>query len=101
MAVESNPFPQYLSSERTDDLARMILALTAELWQLKDRTLVLEQLLQDHGVLPAEAVDQFQPAGQFALRLVEERRALTRRVMGAIAPSPQRLAAEMAARTAE
>jgi hypothetical protein len=52
-------------------------------------------------VLPAAAVDQFQPAGQFALRLVEERRALTRRVMGAIAPSPQRLAAEMAARAPE
>jgi hypothetical protein len=101
MAVESNPVPQYLSSERSDDLARMILALTAELWQLKDRTLVLEQLLQDHGVLPVAAVDEYQPSGAFAQRLLEERRALTRRVMGAIAPSPERLAAEMAARTAQ
>lgn len=98
MAIEHDPTPQYLSNARTDDLARMILALTAELWQLKDRTLVLEQLLADHGVLPAGAIDQFQPSGAFSQALLEERRALTRRVMGAIAPSPERLAAELAAR---
>jgi hypothetical protein len=97
MAVETNPAPRYLNGERSDDLARMILALTAELWQLKDRTLVLEQLLHDSGVLPATAIDQFQPSGEFAHRLLEQRRALTRRVMGAIATSPERLAAELAA----
>jgi hypothetical protein len=101
MAVESNPVPHYLSGERTDELARMILTLTSELWQLKDRTLVLEQLLLDSGVLSADAIDQFQPGGEFSQHLLEERRALTRRVMGAIAPSPERLAAEMAARKAD
>ena len=97
MAVESNPVPQYLGGERTDDLARMILALTSELWQLKDRTLVLEQLLREAGVLSEGAIDQFQPDGEFSRHLLEERRALTRRVMGAIAASPERLTAEMTA----
>ena len=99
MTADSSPVPQYLSSARCDDLARMILALTAEVWQLKDRTLVYEQLLHDSGVLPSTAVDQFQPSGDFALRLLEERNALTRRVMGAMAPSSERLAGELAART--
>lgn len=97
-AVESNVLPQYLSSERNDDLARMVLALTSELWQLKDRTLVLEQLLLEGGVLSASAIDDFQPSGEFSQDLLEERLALTRRVMGAIAPMTERLAAEMAAR---
>lgn len=98
MAADNSPLPQYLSSARSDDLARMILALTAELWQLKDRTLVLEHLLQERGVLSADAIDRFQPSDEFAQCLLDGRRALTRRVMGAIAPSPQRLAAELAAR---
>lgn len=98
MAVENNLVPQYLSSERNDDLARMILTLTSELWQLKDRTLILEHLLLESGVLSASAVDEFQPGEELSQHLLEERRALTRRVMGAIAPSPERLAAEMAAR---
>jgi hypothetical protein len=101
MAVESNPVPHYLSGARADELARMILTLTSELWQLKDRTLVLEHLLLDSGVLSADAIDQFQPSGEFSRHLLEERRALTRRVMGAIGPSHERLAAEMAARKAD
>jgi hypothetical protein len=98
MATDNSPVPQYLSAERVDDLARMVLALTAELWQLKDRTLVLEQLLSDSGVLDAAAIDQYQPTAAFGQLLLDERRALTRRVMGALQPSPERLAAELSAR---
>jgi len=98
MTANDNTVPQYLDTARSDDLARMILALTAELWQLKDRTLVLEQLLHDSGVIAPGAIEQFQPVGDFASQLLDERRALTRRVMGAITPSPDRLAAELTAR---
>jgi hypothetical protein len=38
-----------------------MLALARELWVLRDRQRVLEQLLAERGVLPAGAADQWQP----------------------------------------
>ncbi|SDT36689.1 hypothetical protein [Actinoplanes derwentensis] len=84
--------PQYLGSDRLDDLARMILELTTELWILKDRTIVLEHLLAEHGVVSPGAVDLFQPGTDLAQSLRDEREALVRRVMGAVLTSDERLA---------
>lgn len=38
-----------------------MLALARELWVMRDRQRVLEQLLAERGVLPAGAADQWQP----------------------------------------
>jgi hypothetical protein len=88
--------PQYLGSDRLDDLARMLIELTSELWILKDRTLVLEHLLASNGILAPDAIDSYQPTGDLSQTLLAERKALLERVMGAVLPSDDRVAAALA-----
>ncbi|GAB3273726.1 hypothetical protein [Kineosporia babensis] len=84
--------PTYLSGdERLDDLARMVLELTSEVWVLKDRTMVLEHLLAAKGTLAEAEIDQFQPAAELAAVLRREREALLARVLGALLPSDDRV----------
>jgi hypothetical protein len=99
LTVENNPVqpPRYLAADSVEELGRMVLALTAEVWQLKDRTLVLEQLLQERGVLGAGEIDAYQPDAALAAHLLTARGALVRRVLGAIAPADKRVEAELAA----
>lgn len=87
--------PQYLGSDRLDDVARMLLELTSQLWLLKDRTLVLEHLLAEHGVLDPGEVDAHRPAAELAATLRREREALTAQVLGAVLPSDDRVAAAL------
>ncbi|MDX6744072.1 hypothetical protein [Actinocorallia sp. A-T 12471] len=89
--------PRYLESDRLDDLARMIAELTSELWILKDRTLVLEHLLERHGVIAAAAVDGLAPSADLAARLRAEREALVSRVFGAVLDPDTRVTAAVAA----
>jgi hypothetical protein len=87
--------PDYLDATRIDDLARMLLELTSEVWALRDRNVVLERLLSEHGVLTAGEVDAYQPDEQLASELLTQRRSLIRRVLGAALPSDERTAAAL------
>ncbi|GLY29643.1 hypothetical protein [Kineosporia sp. NBRC 101731] len=88
--------PTYLTGEaRIDDLARMVLELTSEVWILKDRNLVLENLLATKGVLAEGEIDDVRPAAELAAVLRREREALVARVMGALLPSDDRVAAAL------
>lgn len=75
--------PRYLESTDVDALARMLNALLAEHWILHDRTAILEQLLVEHGVLSAEAVERYRPSGEFAQRLEALRNTVFANVLGA------------------
>jgi hypothetical protein len=88
--------PNYLGDARIDDVARMVFELTSELWVLKDRTMMLEALLVEHGVLADEAVDTMQPTTELSLKLLAERKALVARVYGAVLDSDSRSAAALA-----
>jgi hypothetical protein len=58
---------------RSDPVAQLALTLAKELWQLKDRQLVLEAVLSREGLAVAELVDRFQPDGEFKRALAAER----------------------------
>jgi hypothetical protein len=88
--------PDYLGEPRLDDLARMIFELTSELWILRDRTMMLESVLEANGIVPAGAVDSAQPDQEMSLRLLAERKALAARVYGAVLDSDSRVAAGLA-----
>lgn len=78
-----DPAPTYLSNAGPDELARMVVSLTEELWVLRDRVMVLEQVLADGGTITESAVDDHEPGEQLTGRLGLERGRLIRRVLGA------------------
>lgn len=50
-----------LNPEQIDNVGRALFTLTREVAVLSDRVLVLEDLLEKQGTLPADAVDTHQP----------------------------------------
>ena len=61
-----------------------LLTLTQELWVLKDRQRILEALLEDNGIVVADAIDAYQPDPALTERLGEERRQLIDAVLSAL-----------------
>ncbi len=45
---------QYLDEKSVTDLGRMMMALLSEVWILKDRTMLLEHILEQRGALAPE-----------------------------------------------
>ena len=75
--------PTYLHNATIEDVARMVESLTEELWILKDRTLVLEQLLIEKTGLSLDEIDTYEPGPELAQRLARERQRVIRKVLGA------------------
>ncbi len=75
--------PTYLHNATIEDVARMVESLTEELWILKDRTLVLEQLLIDRVGLSLNEIEEYEPGPELAQRLARDRGRLIRKVLGA------------------
>ena len=77
----SDPPPRVmLKPEQLDSLGEALIALTREVWVLTDRVAVLEAVLESSGVVAADAVDRFQPSGEFEKTLGERRAALIERI---------------------
>ncbi len=74
----------FLLQRRIDDLAAAYVSLLGELWIVKDRQAVLEQVLARNGIAAPEAVEQFEPDGKFKAELDAERQAWVRRMVGAL-----------------
>jgi hypothetical protein len=75
--------PKYLQNGTVEDVARMVESLTEELWILKDRVAVLEQLLVDKAVVGATEVDEHEPDEELSALLRRERQRVIRKVLGA------------------
>jgi hypothetical protein len=75
--------PTYLHNATIEDVARMVESLTEELWILKDRTLVLEQLLIDKAGLSLDEIETYEPGPELTQRLARERQRVIRKVLGA------------------
>ncbi|MFT4591162.1 MAG: hypothetical protein ACI80M_000476 [Gammaproteobacteria bacterium] len=73
-----------LKPEDIDKLGDALIALTHEVWVLRDRQKVLERLLADAGVLAPDAVQGFQPDDSLNAELSAEREALINNVLGAL-----------------
>jgi hypothetical protein len=74
----------YLDENNVDDLGRMIVGLLSELWIVRDRLAVVEELLVSNGVLAAEAVDGF----AWSQAKAEEMEALRDRIVAAVIGAP-------------
>lgn len=63
--------PVEIGAGSRDAIGLTVLTLAHELWVVKDRQMVAEALLHDHGLLGA--LDSYQPEGDVAARIAAER----------------------------
>lgn len=75
--------PSYLHNATVEDVARMVESLAEELWILKDRNAVLEQLLIEKFGLTLVEIEEYEPGEELAKRLARDRGRLIRKVLGA------------------
>ena len=64
---------QILAPDRIDDVAKSVLALTRELWVMRDRQIVTEAVLASRGIDLREELDGFQPDAALQAKLDAER----------------------------
>jgi hypothetical protein len=73
----------YLTENNIDDLGRMVVALLSELWIMRDRMAILEQVLVKSGALQADAVDAFTWTPEQTAEIDKLRDKLVSSVLGA------------------
>jgi hypothetical protein len=72
--------PTYLQRGTIEDVARMVESLAEEVWILKDRQLLLEQLLIDNGQMTLGEIETYEPGQELSDRLAKDRQRLIRKV---------------------
>ncbi len=73
--------PVYLDDPRLDKMLGTILELAAELYVVKDRQRVTEELLRRRGLLDPAEIDNFEPDVAWIARMHQERDALIARLL--------------------
>ncbi|WP_375194325.1 hypothetical protein [Sphingobium sp.] len=81
--ADKTPERRILPDARIDDLGEAILALTREIWVLTDRQMVLEAVLDEHGIDMAK-VDAYQPDEAMTRRLDAKRQRLLDTILGTL-----------------
>ena len=78
-----------MSSPNQDNstLFYVLMNTLQELWVLKDRHMVLERVLQDHGIDVTEAVERLQPDPDLTAKLDAERKRFLETVLEPLGPS--------------
>lgn len=76
------PVQTYLHVDDVDQLARQNVQLLTELWIVKDRLAVLEDLMVRKGLLAADEIDNVDPDAPLTDKLEGERESYIKRVMG-------------------
>lgn len=74
--------PSYLVAEDLDALARQNLQLMTELWIVKDRLTLLEDMLEGPGLIDRKAFDTTEPGAELSAELEAQRIAYIKRVVG-------------------
>ena len=64
---------EYLDEKSVTDLGRMFLALMSEVWILKDRTMLLEHLLEQRGGIAPDELDNMEIPEDLAAKIEAER----------------------------
>lgn len=77
------PRKPYLADERFDQLARMMFQLLSEVWVMRDRMVVMEELLRRKGVTSSAELDGFVPDAELDRRLESLRNEMVETVLGA------------------
>jgi len=81
---DQTPPHNILKPEQIDRVADALLALTREVWVLRDRQIVLEQVLADRGIEVTAGIDQLQPSPELQTKLDRERDRLIARITEAL-----------------
>jgi len=79
---------QSLSVDDIDNLAKAITMLTRELWVVKDRVMVLEAVLEKHGINAPNEIDSHVPDSELSAKLTASREELVGNLMQALNPKP-------------
>jgi len=72
-----------LDTSDVDDVARMLMALTQEVWILRDRMAITELLLAERAGISAADIDDYAPNAATAAELERLRDQFAARVVGA------------------
>ncbi len=81
----SDPPPyQRLRPGQVDNLGEALLALARELWVVTDRLAIVEAMLEEKGVVVAEAIDAYQPDAALEAKLKIKRDRLVKAVEDAL-----------------
>ena len=72
-----------LDSNNVDDLARMLMALVQEVWIMRDRMAVTEQLLEEKLGISAEDIDNFVGSPEYSEAIRAMRDNFAMRIVGA------------------
>ena len=70
-----------LKPDDINKVSHAVLTLAQELWAVKDRQMVTEQVLKDRGIDIAEAVDTYQPDPETEAKLAGSRQALVKKII--------------------
>ena len=79
------PEPAFFDNPAIDNLIAVTLELGAELWVLRERNRVLEQLLCDKGIVSEKLIEAYEPEAEEAARVRADRDAFVNRIFGAFA----------------
>ena len=85
IAAAGKSEPAFLPHPVMDRLLESVMVLSAELWVERDRRRILEQLLQDRGILSAEDIERYTPSAEAESERARQRSQLTHRVLGPLA----------------
>lgn len=72
--------PKYLDERANDSLLRMLLVTVQELSVTRDRLAALETVLENADLIPAAAVDKFEPDGSWDDMRSKDREELMQRL---------------------
>lgn len=72
-----------LDDSNIDDLSRMLMALVQEVWIMRDRMAVTEQLLEEKAGITAEDIDNFVGSPDYSEAVRELRDRFAMRIVGA------------------
>jgi|DEB0MinimDraft_10_1074344.scaffolds.fasta_scaffold133417_2 NAD(P)H-nitrite reductase large subunit len=71
---------QALRPEDIDKVGQALLTVTQELWALRDRQMVTEEVLKEKGIDISEAIDTHKPSPELEAKLRDARTELVKKV---------------------
>ena len=75
----------FLGNPHLDNLLTIVVALGAEIWESRQRMLIMERLLETHGNVTEEMIEQYVPSDAEVELWEAKKAAMTERVYSALA----------------
>ena len=96
--LENPPTDATIEASQTDDLARILMALTQEVWAMRDRIYVTERLLETTSGITPDMIDDFALTPEMAAELQALRDRFATKVLGAPLAGKERSVEQIVAR---